>query len=353
MATAESMSDSVPTAAAESQLSKMALAVKQLGKFSAEVVITLGKFIDDIWKKSTVFAEIANKVHRINSMLAMEFENFSLDLSKLRDYYTTIYRMTKAMVKFGMDEEVIPYIISLIQDRKYQQAFKEIKSFLYNLSERINKIVEKLDKHEENNTIMSKRLQNLNSKHEEAKKDLDELVKEEKKTVYYQLGKNTVFCTLGATGIFLIGKQLGVAQVRLDPKLDPSQNALDVGNEVISFVTEQGIQTLQEIASTSAAFSALTVTIEQNAMSTRDVIHNFHSTLNKFHSQISCIITNINQLKEYDEGLHVQLRGIEPKMDNSFIEWQNIKITLNEEMLDIFKDLQKQVVEKEISWTQL
>lgn len=346
------MSNSV-TAPAESSLGRASLVVTQLGNAATEVVLALGNFIDDLWKKSTEFAKISNEVHRVHSTLAMELGNFSSDLSELRDYYASIYRMTKAMVEFGMGEKVIPYIISLIEEEKYRQAFDEIKSFIRILSERINKIVEKLDDYEENKvTILQEQLRNLSCKHEEAKQDLDASVEEGRKAVCYRLGKNTVFYTVGATGIFLIGSKFGVAQ------LEHMRNSPVGGDQVISFVTEQGIQTFTEIISTFSAFDDLKVAIEQNAISMRDNIHNFHTTLNKLKSQISCIITSIENLTEYEEELHHQFKDElksdnEPNMDgNSVIEWQNTKITLNE-MLGVFKHLQKQVIEKEISWTQL
>ena len=120
---------------------------------------------------------------------------------------------------------------------------------------------------------------------------------------------------------------------------------------VLSFITDKGIQGLKALTSSSDAIEALKLMIEEKArdMSTR--FHNFFVKLTEFQIQISTIVDNTEGLKKYMEDLQQQLEDDSnvTVTGKTTTEWINISVTL-QQMLELFKNLDVEVVQKEISW---
>lgn len=318
---------------------------RTLKDIAENIVCSLGNFITELRDSSANLEKLSYEIKKVNVSFAMRLQDFSQDLKLLQDYYTRVYIKTKAMVEFG---KVIPHIKTLIEKEEYIQAHDAIIAFLKGLATQTEEILCELGNYQDKMAISSDLetvLEDLTNDYEEAKHQLEGLVEKERKAVCYRLGKRTTLLGLGVGG-FLIGSNCKVEQIR---------NFLVTHDlQLLSFITEEGIKGLHAMESAITDIDDVTKDIERNARNMSDHIFKFYKTISDFQTQITIIVDNVGNLKEAEKKLHVHLPdklksdGDQPD-GKSVIQWQYIAATLVE-IFELFKNLEKEVVQKEIDW---
>lgn len=95
---------------------------------------------DGLPKMIKLYREILPVGRLRNAEIAMKVSNFEKGMWEIRDYYSRIIASTKTIVKYCSNGNVIPHIITLIQKKSYQEAEKEIQSFLHCLKKLIKAV---------------------------------------------------------------------------------------------------------------------------------------------------------------------------------------------------------------------
>ena len=318
--------------------------VKQLGDIAKGLVSSLGSLVDGLKGSTTTIEGISHKIAKTNTLFAMQLKEFSTELKLLDNYYTKVYIKTKAMVKFGMDKNVIPNIKTLITKREYGTAIKEIKSFLGILAGRIKKILDELADHDEKVAVskeLQQQIQELNERYEISKEHLQSLAEKQKTAECFKIGKN-ILLLIGATtgGVWLCGN----SPVR--EKFERASTYIANNPGMLPFMTDKGIQGFNAITKSLGAADSLKATIKEQAQNMSKRFYEFFEKITEFQIQIHTIINNTEELKKCTEELQCQLKDDSEKTTT---EWINIALKL-QEMYELFENLDKEVVQKKISW---
>lgn len=283
---------------------------------------------------------------KTNASFAMQLKSFSKELQLLDNYYTTVYIQTKGIVEFGMDESIIPNIETLIVGKNYPEAIQEIRSFLDTLAGRIKDIIDELSKRDEKVALskeLEQKIYKLSKDYGESKALLETQVEERCNAECHRIGQN-ILLLIGAStgGVLLCGDR------PISEKLELATTYLANNPEVLSFVTDQGIQGFKAITSTSSAIADLRMKIENYAQDMTKRFYQFLVKITDFQVQIAATVVSIEGLKKHMEGLQQQLDD-DGATRKRAAEWVNIKVTLLQ-MFQFFKNLDSQVVQRKISW---
>ena len=145
------------------------------------------------------------------------------------------------------------------------------------------------------------------------------------------------------TGMFLWG------DLPVSKKFEQLASTYVASNpEVLSFITDSGIQGLNTLTAPSREIDDLKKTIEDQARNMCTHFYNCHAKITEFQVQIEIIVKgDITELKTHTENVQSQLQG--DASEKAIAEWQNVATYLKQ-MLDVFKNLDENVVKKQISW---
>ena len=157
--------------------------VRKLGAIAKGIVSSLGSLVDGLKGSGSTIERISNEIAQTNVLFAIQLKSFSKELKLLDNYYTKVYIQTKATVEFGMNESVIPNIKSLINEKDYRTAIKEIRSFLGILAKRIKEIIDELKSHEQKVALseeLQETIQELTEKYEKSKQHLESMVEKQR-----------------------------------------------------------------------------------------------------------------------------------------------------------------------------
>ena len=321
--------------------------VQKLGDIAKGIVSSIGSLVDGLKGSAFTIEKISNEIAQTNALFAMQLKSFSKELKLLDNYYTKVYIQTKAMVEFGMNEKVIPNIESLINVEDYHAAIREIRSFLDILAGRIKDIIDELNKHDEKVALsedLQEKIKKLTEKYEKSKQHLENMVEEQRNAECHRIGKNIVLVSLGvSTGTMLL---YGNDLVR--EKLEQATTYMANNPQVLSFFTDKGIRGLKAMTSLEP-MHPLQIMIEENTKEMSKRFHNFFVKLTEFQIQISTIVDNTEELKKCMESLQEKAEDESDVTRKSTTEWVNISVTL-QQMFELFKNLDVEVVQKEISW---
>ena len=322
--------------------------MKTLGDIVEGIVSSLGSLVDGVKGSASTIEKITNEIAQTNVSFAVQLKSFSKELKLLDNYYTKVYMQTKAMVEFGMKESVIPNIKTLINEKDYCMAIKEIRSFLVILARRIKQIIDELNKHEEKvalSQVLQEKIKELTENYEKSKQHLENKVENQKNAECFRIGKN-ILLLIGASAS---GAMLLYGSYLAREKLEQATSSVANNPEVLSFITDNGIQGLRTLTSSSEAIHALTIKIEENAQDMSTRFCNFFEKLTKFQIQISTIADNTGELKQYMEELQQQVEDDSDVTGKTATEWGDISVTL-QQMFELFENLDREVVQKKISW---
>ena len=322
--------------------------VKKLGDIAKGIVSYLGSLVDGLRGSASTIEKISNEIAQTDVSFAIQLRSFSKELRLLDNYYTKVYIQTKAMVEFGMNKSVIPNIKTLINEKDYRTAIKEIRSFLGILAKRIKEIIDELKSHEQKIALSEElqgKIQELTEKYEKSKQHLESIMEKQRIAECYRIRRHIVLLIGASTtgGILLCGDNI------VREKLELATSYVANNPEVLSFIKDKGIQGLKALTSSSDAIEALKLIIEEKARDISTRFHDFFVKLTEFQIQISTIVDNTEGLKKCMEDLQQQLEDDSDVTGKTTTEWINISVTL-QQMLELFKNLDMEVVQKEISW---
>ena len=338
------MSDSVtPAPVVSSGRFRFMNIVKQLGDIASGLVTSLGSLVDGLKGSTATIERISYEIAETNASYAMQLKEFSTELKLLDNYYTKVYIKTKAMVEFGIN--AIPNIKTLITEkREYDAAIKEIKSFLDILAGRIKKILDELANHDQkvaDSKELQQQIQELNKRYEISKGDLQSLVDKQKKAECFKIGKNILLLSSVATGgVWLCGE----GPVR--EKFERACTYIADNPDVLPFITDKGMEGFNAMTKSLGATDSLKATIEEQAQNMSKRFYEYFEKITEFQIQIHTIVDNTEELKKCMEELQCQLKDDSEKTTT---EWINIAFKL-QEMYELFENLDKEVVQKKISW---
>ena len=181
--------------------------ISTLKDVAGGMVTYLGSLVDGLRNGSAKIDEISTKIVEIDAKLPIELNDFYKDLKLLEAFYTRIYEKTKAMVEYGLNREVIPNIIKLIEERNYPEASKEITGFLDALAARIKEILDQINK--DKLTIAEEvkgQVEKITSQYEKYKQQTGELIEKGKKAECFRIGTNTLLLLLYSVRVHLAGR---------------------------------------------------------------------------------------------------------------------------------------------------
>lgn len=319
--------------------------VTTLGDIIKDILTFLGGLVGNIRGTASTFESISNEIAQTNASFAMEFINLSKELKLLDIYYTKVYMQTKAMVEFGIDEKIIPNIKKLIDNNHYEKAIKEISSFIDILAKRIKDIMTELKKHDEKVALskeLQERIQGLNEDLNTSNEYWELQVENKQQAEYYRIGKNMVaLVSMSATGMLMYGNNLTTERI------EQAVAYLERHPQTLSLLAERGMALLDDLTSTSGDNDTLRRVIKENTDKMSTQFCNYFEYCSKIEIQISVIVNDTQRLEECMKGLKEHIEDSDATGGTNS-EWVNVSVTL-QEMLDLFKNLEREVVEKKIT----
>ena len=331
------------TGTMDREVSTWARIVSTLKDVAEGIVTYLGSLVDGLRNGSAKIDEISTEIAKTDTKFAIQLKDFYKDLKFLEQFYTRIYEKTKAMVEYGLNNGVIPNIIKLIEERNYSEASKEITSFLKALATRIKEILDQIDKDKVTTAEEVKgQVKKITSQYEKSKQQMGELVEEGKKAECFRIGTNTLLLLgISGAGMFLWGDR------PVSEKLELVSTYVASNPGVLSFITDKGIQGLNAITAPLRGIDDLKKTIEDQAQNMCTHFYNCYAKITEFQVQINAIEVGTTDLKKYMEKVQSELQG--DANEKATAEWKDVETYLKQ-MLGVFKNLDKEVVEKQISW---
>lgn len=231
--------------------------------------------------------------------LVMKLSDFVKDVRKIRDYYNRIITSTETIINYGSKQNLIPYIITLIDKNSYTEATQEISSFLDGLKrliEGVEKDIYAMNEDAEPNEVQKKITVSISecaNRLDDLKNDMEKDKAQAVCDKVFRLGSTTlvyVFAGAVATGcvISCIPKHWSAV----------TETVQSAGSEVLSFVTDNVLKGLGSVVNAANLSKELKKTTESKLKEISNCLLNFFLQINEFQSNIKSIIIATKGLKE-------------------------------------------------------
>lgn len=264
-----------------------------------EVLYSMGEFQKELVKHLDEMTVLNGEIARSNADLAMKLSNFERDICHIRDYYDRIIASTKTAVDYGCDQQIIPHIRDLIEERRYAEAKSDIDGFLFYLRKAIKGVEEDID-------AMKKHCPNLETVKTNIQRAVSASGATTAKQHEMQLSHGKVFKLGTSTLVYMMaGAATGLVVASSMPQEASKLTEVltSAGSEALTFCTGNVVTGLRKAMDDANLTLELRKKAESNVVEVCRCLTGFFKQLNRFQSDINTVESTIDALKRNMVGL--------------------------------------------------